>query len=369
MITAHLLTVSIYLPSVLRDTATLGQRTQAVVHTVLCGLILAAWLFARRLQQASVSAKSMFCFMTTVGYLLGASVASGSDVGAGNSPVTYMLVSFSSGLVVLLPTTQSVVAALIGVSAMVAAIGHFVPEMDRAMSVSADVLGFCVVGWGIGRIRYLQEMQSFLLTQQLSERQAELAEAFSQQRRALAQLERAKVELERLVEYDGLTGAASRRKLFSVGQNWQGALVLIDIDFFKNVNDIHGHDAGDLVLIELVRRLSAAAPSDSCVARLGGEEFVVLLPLTEISPVHAAAEALREVVAATPIATARGPLEVTVSIGWAPIEGQGVPALEAALLVADEGLYSAKRAGRNRIGPSPYLRQRRASASYKAEAT
>ena len=80
-----------------------------------------------------------------------------------------------------------------------------------------------------------------------------------------------------------------------------------------------------------------------------------------------AAEALRESIAEAPVTTARGPLDITVSIGWAPLARPGMATLEEALLLADEGLYSAKRTGRNRIGPSPYLRQRHISATNKPE--
>ncbi len=368
IVTAHVLTVLIYLPSILSGTATHWQRDQAIVQTLLAASILGAAAWARRWQHVSIARKSAFCFWLTVAYLLGATVASGLDVGAGNSPVTYLLLSFAAGLVVLLPSVEALVAAAIGIVAMVASIHHFVPDADpdRAMSVSADAIGFCLIGWGIGRIRYLQEVHSFLLNQQLAQQQSELAEAFLQQRRYSEQLEKAKAELERIVECDGLTGAASRRKLFSVGQAWQGGLVIIDIDFFKNVNDTHGHDVGDLVLIELVRRLQVAAPVGSLVARLGGEEFVVLLPFAAVPEIEAAAEALRDVVAAAPVVTPHAPLAITVSIGWAPVGGLGQPDLEAALLLADEGLYSAKRAGRNRVGPSPYLRQRSVSSIAKA---
>ena len=370
IVAAHLLTALIYLPSMLRGTATHWQRDQAIVQTLLAASILGAAALARHWAHASIARKSAFGFWLTVSYLLGATAASGLDVGAGNSPVTYLLLSFAAGLVVLLPPVEALIAAAIGIVAMIAGIYHFVPAAnpDRAMSVSADAIGFCLIGWGIGRIRYLQEVHSFLLTQQLAQQQAELAEAFQQHRRYSEQLEKAKAELERMVECDGLTGAASRRKLFSVGQAWQGALAIIDIDFFKNVNDSHGHDVGDLVLIELVRRLQVTAPAGSLVARLGGEEFVVLLPFAKVPEIEAATEALRDAVAVEPVATPHARLAITVSIGWAPVGGFGQPDLGGALLLADEGLYSAKHAGRNRIGPSPYLRQRSISSIAKSAA-
>ena len=125
------------------------------------------------------------------------------------------------------------------------------------------------------------------------------------------------------------------------------ALLILDLDRFKLVNDAHGHQRGDAVLVELAVRLRAMVRDVDTVARYGGEEFVVILPETDEDGAGQAAERIRATVQRLPFAAAgEQPLEVTVSIGAAvfPLHGASSTAL---LRRADEALFTAKRAGRN----------------------
>eukprot|EP00873_Tetraselmis_striata_P005380 jgi/Tetstr1/425644/TSEL_016064.t1 len=126
------------------------------------------------------------------------------------------------------------------------------------------------------------------------------------------------------------------------------SVVMIDIDRFKSINDTHGHDAGDAVLRELAGRLRGHVRGLDMVCRLGGEEFLILMPETPVSAAGKVAERLRAVIERQPFtlpgATGEG-LSVTVSLGVAAHEGAGDSG-DALIKRADQALYRAKGAGR-----------------------
>jgi two-component system cell cycle response regulator len=128
------------------------------------------------------------------------------------------------------------------------------------------------------------------------------------------------------------------------------AFVIMDIDYFKAVNDTYGHDVGDEVLREFAHRIGANIRGIDLACRYGGEEFVVVMPETDAAFAFTVAERLRKSVETTPIEISRAPysLTITISIGIAALEGEGDTA-EALLRRADQALYSAKRNGRNRV--------------------
>jgi two-component system, cell cycle response regulator len=158
---------------------------------------------------------------------------------------------------------------------------------------------------------------------------------------------------------DQLTGLHNRRymarhldNLISSAQksNKPLAFLIMDIDHFKSVNDSHGHDIGDEVLREFANRVSANIRGIDLACRYGGEEFVVVMPDTDVEFAYTIAERLRKSVETTPIEISRAPgvLNVTVSVGIAVSQGDGDNA-EKLLYRADQALYRAKREGRNRV--------------------
>ena len=128
------------------------------------------------------------------------------------------------------------------------------------------------------------------------------------------------------------------------------AYLIMDIDFFKLVNDTHGHDIGDEVLREFARRISANIRGIDLACRFGGEEFVVVMPDTDMAYAYAVAERLRKSIETTPIEISRAPgkLSITISIGIAESEQESDSA-EELLYRADQALYRAKKTGRNRV--------------------
>ncbi|HEY8706788.1 MAG TPA: GGDEF domain-containing protein, partial [Burkholderiaceae bacterium] len=158
-------------------------------------------------------------------------------------------------------------------------------------------------------------------------------------------------------ERDPLTNLANRRHFQTVmtrlcrSGGFDGALLLVDLDHFKRVNDVHGHAAGDQVLVEVARRLNDAVRGDDLVVRWGGEEFLILAPRATAEQAQQIAARVLGVVGNTPIDVGTQRLRVTASIGHArfplPPHGAEVP-WEQAINLADMALYTAKNQGRNR---------------------
>jgi len=158
---------------------------------------------------------------------------------------------------------------------------------------------------------------------------------------------------------DQLTGLFNRRYMsrhlntLIANANAMGkpvSFLILDIDFFKQVNDTYGHDVGDEVLREFANRISANVRGIDLACRYGGEEFVVVMPDTDLNFAYMVAERLRQAVADAPfrISADRGQLPVTISVGVTASEGSGDTA-DALLKRADQALYRAKRDGRNRV--------------------
>jgi two-component system cell cycle response regulator len=165
---------------------------------------------------------------------------------------------------------------------------------------------------------------------------------------------------------DGLTGVYNRRYLDAhldglfrhMPDGAAGpALLIFDIDWFKRVNDTHGHAAGDAVLREIAARASRHVRAFDLVARYGGEEFVVVMPETPLPVALLVAERLRAALAEKPVLVGEPSLElpVTVSIGVAATRDPGETAASL-LRRADEALYAAKTEGRNRVVSVPAQR-------------
>lgn len=151
---------------------------------------------------------------------------------------------------------------------------------------------------------------------------------------------------------DALTGLLNRRALFdrfgTRPLTAPTAVLLCDLDHFKSVNDRHGHAAGDDVLRQFAATLRKAVRANDAAARLGGEEFAVVLPQTPVTTAAVIAERIRAEFAEHKLETLAGPLATTVSIGVAACE-ENAESLETLLGRADAALYVAKRDGRNRV--------------------
>ena len=165
--------------------------------------------------------------------------------------------------------------------------------------------------------------------------------------------------LKRTAELDALTGTFNRRSIdqwlarhFAQGRAQALSLLFVDIDHFKQVNDIYGHACGDHCLRQVALALRAGLRGDAVLGRYGGEEFVVLLPGADANTARNTAEALRAAVEACAIEWQGAQQRLTVSIGVAT-RAPGERSAAAVVERADRALYAAKRGGRNRISVSP----------------
>lgn len=127
------------------------------------------------------------------------------------------------------------------------------------------------------------------------------------------------------------------------------SLLMLDLDHFKRVNDDHGHLAGDAVLVNLAAVLTKAVRNEDVVARFGGEEFAVILRATEQEPAVQLAERLRKLVETTPTEFHEKKLGATVSVGVATFPSTPATTVDELIEAADQALYRAKHAGRNRV--------------------
>ena len=167
--------------------------------------------------------------------------------------------------------------------------------------------------------------------------------------------ERAALDLQRLAETDPLTALGNRRggrrilERIHADANREEcySLLIGDIDHFKQVNDTLGHETGDAVLTLLSRRLTSAIRKHDSALRWGGEEFLIVLPDTDINEAERLAERLRTKVAGEPFMIGQLQLNVTLSIGIATYR-VGDSTFENTLLRGDQALYCAKLAGRNK---------------------
>lgn len=163
----------------------------------------------------------------------------------------------------------------------------------------------------------------------------------------------------RMAMLDPLTGLYNRRfaapQLAAVADRAREegspfAVMVMDLDRFKQINDLHGHAAGDQVLVEVARRLSANLRDTDVLARIGGEEFLAILPRSSMAIARGVAERLCDVIEDQPFCLASGEeLQVTVSIGVAVAGGEASYAIEGLVEQADLALLESKGAGRNQV--------------------
>ena len=176
-----------------------------------------------------------------------------------------------------------------------------------------------------------------------------------------SRLVRAAREQAELAKRDYLTGLYNRRHIYDIGAQLfnQGrryghrlSALVVDVDRFKVVNDNYGHAIGDETLVALARRMSKKLRNVDLLGRMGGEEFIVLMPETDGVGALKVAERIRAEINGNPIQTSGPTLRLTVSQGLAS-QSNRVPDLDALIKKADSALYTSKREGRNRISVAP----------------
>lgn len=222
----------------------------------------------------------------------------------------------------------------------------------------ASLLYFCLLclyGWVVHRqLRHgvRASVQASLLNEDLMAANVRASNALQALKREHQQLQQALQTIERMAHVDELTQLPNRRAAMAelkrlVEAEQPAALVLLDVDYFKQVNDSHGHHAGDAVLRGVAERMLACLRQEDLLARFGGEEFVVILPDTEPADAASLAQRLCDTLAAQALPVEGGSLLVTASFGVTP--HRHGEALHGWLARADAAMYQSKHAGRNRV--------------------
>lgn len=283
-------------------------------------------------------------------------------------PVVVAVVTLLVGLALTLfyqwvaPKTSTTVVTAVGVALVL----YLRPLVAAVLFVGLAVLGFVTLPLtqpdplllASGRVSAIVIPLVALAFSMLSWRKNTVNILLS---RSLAQanatLAAKQVELERLAWHDGLTGLCNRTEfmrranqelLRALRHQHPTSFLLLDLDHFKRVNDHYGHPTGDAVLCHVAHLLAQGVRSTDLVARLGGEEFIVLLPQTGLDAALQCAEKLRLAVQNQPLDTeADGPLSITVSLGVVEVPSDVGADMTAAYAAIDRALYRAKSAGRN----------------------
>lgn len=170
-------------------------------------------------------------------------------------------------------------------------------------------------------------------------------------------------ELEAANRIDGLTQIYNRKYWqesltieFSRAQRHNNSLTLLmfDLDHFKKVNDVHGHQCGDIVLVETARRIKKLLRACDIFGRYGGEEFAIVLPETDLIGAYEVAERIRHAVSSIPVIFEGKKISFSVSIGLATID-ENISSTEMLISLSDKALYEAKSSGRNQINSAQEL--------------
>jgi diguanylate cyclase (GGDEF)-like protein len=243
--------------------------------------------------------------------------------------------------------------------------GNFGFTLDLNANHEIDTLAL-----SFNRMSVKMKDQREVLLKQISLLEAQKQEIATQNE----ELAEANARLELIAITDQLTGAYNRRYIMreieqelsrSVRHSLPMSITMIDIDNFKDINDTHGHQVGDEVLKEVVQVLSSSIRTSDLLGRYGGEEFIIIAPLTGHQEALILAERLRETVSKWPFETTYGFIKLTISLGVATYDGKTEASqgaiLEQLLAQADEELYKAKAAGRNCVSPL-YIEERAATS-------
>jgi diguanylate cyclase (GGDEF)-like protein len=220
-------------------------------------------------------------------------------------------------------------------------------------SVTLTLVWHLVAGWSL-------QSQGMVMAALVPVPIASVCAAFTL--KLILALDQAMVRLEELAMTDALTNVRNRRYFMQAAaleferatrHNRPMAVVLIDVDHFKRINDRHGHQVGDKALIDIAQACQATLRKTDLLARFGGEEFIVLLPETGQREAVRLAERMRAAVATDVQLPERARTGmVTISLG-AVAMSRATPSLDLLIQAADQALYDAKRAGRDRVHTMP----------------
>lgn len=315
---------------------------------------LLAWTVEKKGRHAE-AARSLFFAFVILMFLPFAFLDSG---GSNNNALGYTFIILVAVTYLFKERTRLVlIAALIAVFVLLLLVEYHLPHMihqqpartqliDRMIQVPLQIVAIFLI--------VLQFSRAYDRTnQELAEERAKLQDSMERLILSEQKLQESNLELERLAVTDKLTQLPNRVKidemleqeLARTGRSGQEfSILILDIDYFKSINDTHGHQAGDAVLKEFAATVKDSLRKTDTVGRWGGEEFLIVVPAVGIEAAAVMAEKLRRIIETNPFTGVPG---ITCSFGiTSSVPGDSVTAM---IKRADQALYRAKNTGRNRV--------------------
>jgi len=258
----------------------------------------------------------------------------------------FLIFCLVAGVVIYLPVDRSGPLYLFACLMFIYSQGLTQADAQLLLSNRLNGVAACLLGWSLSAVLW---HKFTVITQQQAQLERINTEMQAKQR-----------ELERLTRQDGLTGLFNRNTFVELArkelqraqrQGTSTVLLLLDLDHFKRVNDTFGHPGGDAVLRHVAAVALGTVRSTDLVGRLGGEEFIVLLPATSMEAARRIAEKLRARLQATAAPWEPAPISVTASMGLAGTTSAQNRDFDSLYSEADAALYTAKSRGRNRVAP------------------
>lgn len=324
------------------------QSVTSVYWVTIAWLIVMAlvlWHTAGQAQAQADSRLRLLQFVSLLGFLLFTTVLTVIDQWVSPNISPYLLGCISVSLLFLLPPMTA--AGIFGLVYLLLFVGLGLTQADPTLLLTnrANGFGATLLALVMSLSLWTRNTQYSLLQRELTARNATL--------------EQQQAELLWLATRDALTGLFNRGEFMRLAETellrtrrhgGDTSIIVVDLDHFKAINDRHGHPAGDKVLAHVAAALREGVRTTDLVARIGGEEFVVLLPQTDIDAATLLAHKLRRLLAQSE-ARINSELQVpiTASFGVACMPGHRDGSVAALYAAADNALYAAKRAGRNQV--------------------
>lgn len=268
-----------------------------------------------------------------------------ADINVFHIPTVYIAVIYAVAVIYVFSVTQSFVLYTVSAMAVIFLMPKYHPEI-RSERYVADIISNGIIAFIIAVTHYRSFIKQFMNRKEIEKKNSELADVNQQ-------ISIINAELHELSVTDVLTGMFNRRKLDEVIRSasvqairygLEFSVIIMDIDHFKNINDTHGHDAGDIVLKQVAGLIHDNTREVDTCGRWGGEEFMIICPEINVGSAALFAERLRERIESHSFDI---PQRVTASLGVAAFTECG--SQKSLLKTADARLYSAKRAGRNMV--------------------
>lgn len=317
--------------------------THAVMAVLACIFLAAAYYVLKQKQYNSITAV-ILTEVAALSYIMFGAVLATVDQLVTAETTPYIVVCMSMALILLIHPAVAAVNYILGLLCFVFLLPLTQHSPELLLSVRVNGIAATAIGLGLAVVLWQSKTRSFAQQQQLARQTLEL-EAINER-------------LSYVASHDTLTGLLNRTIIMELADaevarirrtGRSASMILLDLDHFKNINDTYGHPVGDKVLTEVAHIIRSMLRESDLAVRMGGEEFMVLLPDTPLAEGVRAAERLRSSIADYTFPAYNDSISITTSCGVAPLLGEGEDPVKISYSEADRALYRAKSNGRNRV--------------------